>query len=89
MNRAYAVLGVVSTLAVGAMAYAHIAQRQQKARMHQGVLRDIEREKAEAAAAAATAAGTGGVECVNGVCDLSATRFRDPVTGKVYDPKAA
>ncbi len=45
--------------------------------MHQGVLRDLAREQAEKEAQEAR-------NCENGICDLSATRFRDPRTGAVY-----
>jgi len=40
-----------------------------------------------AVAAGAGATGTTGPVCENGICDLSATRFRDPKTGAVYVPE--
>ena len=69
-------LGAMSVFAIGATAYAHIAQVQQRARMHAGVLRDLEREEADAKAAKAAA-------CEGDVCNYAATRFRDPITGKI------
>ncbi len=87
MNRAYGVLALVSGLAVAATMYAHVAQLQNRDRMHQGVIRDLEREKLEAslapAVAVATAGGASDPNCVGDVCNLATTRFRDPKTGLV------
>lgn len=85
MNRAYGVLALVSGLAVAATMYAHVAQLQNRDRMHQGVIRDLEREKLEAslAPAVATAGGASDSNCVGDVCNLATTRFRDPKTGLV------
>lgn len=58
--------------------------------MHEGVLRDIAKEAAEQAAmvGATTQVTTGdGRVCVGDVCSASATRFRDPATGRVYTPE--
>jgi hypothetical protein len=45
--------------------------------MHEGVLRDLAREKEEEAAAAAAATATaGGSACASGVCDLAVRRMR-------------
>ena len=76
MQRPLLFLGAMTLFAVGATSYAHIAQVQQRARMHAGVLRDIEREASEDTASK-------GPVCEGDVCNLAATRFRDPVTGKV------
>jgi hypothetical protein len=62
--------------------------------MHQGVLRDIEREKADQAllflassspspSTVSSSSSSAAAACESGICDLSKTRFRDPVTGKV------
>lgn len=63
--------------------------------MHKGVLRDIAKEEEEARqrdlaaalslAASSTPAPSSRV-CEGDICDLSQTRFRDPVTGQVYVP---
>jgi hypothetical protein len=88
MQRAYIVLGSAITAAVGATAWAHIAQIRQRDRMHAGVVRDmakerVENEKKAADLALMTADGT--EQCVGDVCAHTATRFRDPGTGKVYE----
>ena len=44
--------------------------------MHEGVLRDLAREKEEEAAAAAATATAGGSACASGVCDLAVRRMR-------------
>lgn len=53
--------------------------------MHKGVLRDIENEKREKDAALQASLAN----CEIGICDLAATRFRDPVTGLVKAGPAA
>ena len=51
--------------------------------MHLGVVRDIERERRDAADGTPALAA-----CDTGVCDLAATRFREPTTGVVYTPSS-
>ena len=61
-------------------------------RMHKGVLRDIQKEEDEARQQLALSASSLPTDpsqrvCEGDICDLSQTRFRDPVTGKVYVPE--
>lgn len=68
--------------------------------MHKGVLRDIAKEQQESLArdaklrAAVELAAPAPLDpaarvCEGDICDLVQTRFRDPVTGKVYQPGVA
>ena len=48
-RRAVVVLGLVTSLTVGCIGFVHREQNLDRERMYQGVLRDIEREKAREA----------------------------------------
>jgi hypothetical protein len=77
MQRARSVLALTSILSVGFIFYAHDQQVRERARMHEGVLRDLAREKEEEAAAATSAAATAAApDCASGVCDLAVRRVR-------------
>ena len=82
MNRGIAALVAASGITGGTIWFVLERQRSERARMHQGVLRDIEAEAFEKA----TAESSVDRECDNGVCELKATRFRNPASGKVYEP---
>lgn len=82
MNRGVVALIAACGVAGGTVWTVLARQRSERERMHQGVLRDIASEAQERAAAAQTQGG----DCEGGVCDLKATRFRDPASGKVYAP---
>jgi hypothetical protein len=81
MERALRILLLSCAGSAGAAYYAHWQQRTEKARMHEGVVRDLAREAAEAArglqqttldaAAAATEA-----PCDSGICALAVKRIR-------------
>ena len=78
MQRPLLAVAAASAAASGAIFYAHAAQVWQKTRMHAGVAAEEAAEKlAKEAAAAAPPT------CASDVCELKATRFRDPVTGRV------
>ena len=79
MERALRILLLSCAGSAGAAYYAHWQQRSEKARMHEGVVRDLAREAAEAArglqqttldAAAAEA------PCEGGICALAVKRIR-------------
>lgn len=80
MNRGIAALGAACCVTGGTVWFVLARQRAEKARMHQGVLRDIATEELEKEAADA---------CEGGVCELKSGRFRDPASGMVYEPGTA
>ena len=91
MQKAVITLVGVSGLTVASIWYSHKIKIDQKERMHAGVVRDIALEaqqlqmkQLESAAAQEAASSSADPDCENGVCDLKATRFRDPSTGHVY-----
>lgn len=84
MQRAYATLAAACIGTGAAVVYAHWKQEDDRNRMHQGVLRDIEREKVEAVVVPAAAGAGDDPNCESGICDLKVVRQRDPVTGQVY-----
>ena len=75
MQRARGVLVLSSLASIGFIFYAHDQQVRERARMHEGVLRDLAREKEEEAAAAA-AGGGAEPDCASGVCNLAVKRMR-------------
>jgi hypothetical protein len=81
MNRAIATLSMVTLGTGGCVWYAHYQQSSEKARMHEGVLRDIakeEEEKRRVLDAAMPVGGNGGSDlaCESGVCALATKRIR-------------
>lgn len=82
MNRGVAALVAACGVAGGTVWTVLARQKAERDRMHQGVVRDIAAEAQERAAEAKADA----VDCEGGVCDLKATRFRNPETGRVYAP---
>jgi len=95
MNRAWATLGAVAAATSGCIYFVHWRQASERARMHQGVLRDIAKEEEEKRTALAAAlaqpvpADAAARACDGDICELVQTRFRDPKTGRVYTPAAA
>jgi hypothetical protein len=79
MQRPLLAVAAASAAAGGAIFYAHAAQVWQKKRMHAGVAAEEAAEKLARDAEASAAPQT----CASDVCELKATRFRDPVTGRV------
>ena len=69
-------LGVVSTLALGAVVFVHFDQKRDKKRMHAGVIRDMERDAIRNAQMASEAANIANKDCE--LCDLSTKRIRKP-----------
>lgn len=92
MNRAWATLGVVAAATSGCVYFVHWRQQAERARMHQGVLRDIAKEEDEKRTALAAAlaqpvpADAASRACDGEICELVQTRFRDPKSGLVYVP---
>ena len=88
MERALRFLFLSCAGSAGAAYYAHWQQRTEKARMHEGVVRDMAREAAENAAAAASAAtrtlqqdtllhaAAAEAPCDTGICALAVKRIR-------------
>jgi PET assembly of cytochrome c oxidase, mitochondrial len=94
MQKAAITLAAVCGLTGVSVWYSHKIKVDQKERMHAGVVRDLaleaqqrqEQEQALLSQAAAKKASDVSPECESGVCDLKAMRYRDPSTGKTYEP---
>lgn len=82
MHRALATLSAVTLGTGGCVWYAHYQQSSEKARMHEGVLRDIAKEEEEKRrvleAVLPVGGSVGGSElaCESGVCALATKRIR-------------